>query len=136
MIHLVKLCVGVESPKALARLIKQRKEIYHITRNFPKQADSLLEGGSLYWIFSGFIAARQKIIGLEPVLDDDGNKKCKIILDKKIVLTEQHPHRPFQGWRYLDNPPLDLRGDLRGDLSGDSNNEEAEIKKALGIDKP
>ena len=131
---MLKLCVGVETPQALVKLQKGRKELFHITRHFPKRAEELLDGGSLYWIFSGFIRARQEIVALEEVFEEqvfenksekgEQLKKCKIVLGQKLVLTESRPHRPFQGWRYFDNPPLDLKPE----------NMPAELIKALGLD--
>ena len=77
MLHLIKLCVGVESLEELARWQKQRlaekkkkgqkPELVHITRQTPKRAGELLDGGSLYWVIKGQIAARQKLVELRPV---------------------------------------------------------------------
>lgn len=119
MIHLVKLCVGVETPTLLAVAQKKDEEIFHLTRGFPKRADEILSGGSLYWIFGGFIRARQLIIGLERVEEriagDKEVKKCKIVFDRQLVLTENFPRRAFQGWRYLEEvsapPDLDINLD-------------------------
>jgi len=109
LIHLVKLCVGVESPDLLAKSQRQDKEVFHITRSFPRRAEELLAGGSLYWVFRGHIRARQRILALEVVYDELDQKKCKIVLARRLYLTSAWPHRPFQGWRYLDKPPPDLK---------------------------
>ena len=82
---------------------------YHITRAFPKKKEELIADGSLYWVFKGFIQARQSIIALEPIFDDDGWQKCKIVMARELYLTKPHPRRAFQGWRYLDNPPPDIK---------------------------
>ena len=60
MLHLIKLCVGVDSLQELAdwqkkrlkekRAKGQKPELMHITRQFPKRAEELLDGGSLYWV--------------------------------------------------------------------------------------
>lgn len=78
---------------------------------WPKRADDLLAGGSLYWVIKGMILIRQTIVRLDEVIGEDGLRRCGIILDPKLVRTAASPRRPFQGWRYLapqDSPP-DLR---------------------------
>jgi len=72
MLHLIKLCVGVDSLEELAgwqkkRLAEKKKkgqkpELIHVTRQTPKRAAELLDGGSLYWVIKGQIAARQRLI--------------------------------------------------------------------------
>ena len=116
-VHLLKLCVGIDSIDHLIDVRKGRQQFlpdgtaynYHITRFRPKRAEEILEGGSLYWIIKGFVQVRQKIIALEPVETDTGTK-CKIIMDTTLVRTESQPRRPHQGWRYLesDDAPRDL----------------------------
>jgi Uncharacterized conserved protein len=32
---------------------------------FPKKYQDLLDGGSIYWIFKGYMKARQNIIGID-----------------------------------------------------------------------
>ena len=93
---------------AQAQRRDRHRHPFHITRAFPKRAEELLAGGSLYWVFGGFIRARQLILALEPVQDEMGVRRCKIIFDNKLHLTQSWPRRPFRGWRYLDNPPPDL----------------------------
>jgi hypothetical protein len=116
-LHLIKLCVGVDSLEDLARwqkgriaeLKKKRKplELTHATRQTPKRADELLDGGSLYWVIKGQIAARQKLVALRPVTRN-GVPHCAIVYEPKLIATARRSHRPFQGWRYLpatDAPP-------------------------------
>ncbi len=111
-INLVKLCVGVESVDDLASRIDARRstETLHVTRMWPKRAEALLNGGSLYWVIRGAILARQRIIGLEEIRGEDGIRRCGIRLDARLIRTEAAPRRPFQGWRYL--PPEDAPPDL------------------------
>ena len=75
----------------------------------PRRREELLAGGSVYWIIRGSYAARQLIVGLEPVLDVAGERWCcRICLAPELVRVTPWPHRPFQGWRYLtseDAPP-------------------------------
>jgi hypothetical protein len=112
-LHLLKLCVGAESIADLREWTRLRRlhrpgVHAHVTRMFPKRGDELLDGGSLYWVIKGQIAARQKLIGLEPLTDSEGIKRCALQLDDEIVALAPRPCRAFQGWRYLkaeDAPP-------------------------------
>jgi hypothetical protein len=119
MLHLIKLCVGVESLQELAHWQKQRlaekkkkgqkPELVHITRQTPKRADELLDGGSLYWVIKGQIAARQKLIALRP-LTRNGVPHCGLVYDKKLVPVIRRSRAAFQGWRYLE--PADAPTDV------------------------
>lgn len=117
-LHLIKLAVGCESVKDLkqrvaerVRLARQRGETQrhvHVTRMVPKRDEELLAGGSLYWVIRGEIAAREKLIGIEPFRDNDGIGRCRLVLQPKVIAVVPRPMRPFQGWRYLpakDAPP-------------------------------
>lgn len=130
-LSLLKLCVGaerVEDLEAWQATLKQRQVAQglaprhvHVTRMWPRRADELLRGGSLYWVFKGLVLARQRITALEPREGDDGVVRCAIVLDDLIVRTEAQPRRPFQGWRYLaaKDAPRDLTaGDPISDLPG------------------
>jgi hypothetical protein len=119
-IHLVKLAVGCESVKELKLRVTERVQTakkrglpphhIHITRMMPKRADELLAGGSLYWVIRGEIAAREKIIGIEPFRDRDGIGRCRLVMQPKVVAVLPRPMRAFQGWRYFteDAAPPDL----------------------------
>ena len=115
-VHLIKLSVGSESVESLidwqTRRSKQRKggKYYHITRMWPKRAEDILNGGSIYWVIKGVVLARQKIIGFDEIIGQDGIRRCGIVLDPEIVRVEATPKRAFQGWRYLD--PKDAPKDL------------------------
>lgn len=117
-LHLIKLSVGVDDVEHLARLQARRladagrrgeaKELKHVTRNTPRRANHILDGGSIYWVIKGFIRVRQAIIGLRPVKRGDGRPACALVLDPSLLRTELRRFRPFQGWRYLaagDAPP-------------------------------
>jgi len=116
-LHLIKLCVGVSHLSELQAFQRERVgqknpytgrvELVHITRHMPKRADELLAGGSLYWVISGFIVARQKLLAFRPVTAD-GKPHCAIVYDDALIPVEPRPRRPFQGWRYFeakDAPP-------------------------------
>ncbi|TFF25257.1 DUF1489 family protein [Jiella endophytica] len=115
-LHLLKLCVGAESAPDLAAHIDHRlamsgaTDYWHVTRMVPKRVDELMRGGSLYWVIRGSVQARQAITGIEPFTDEGGIGRCRIMLDRQLVLTRQQPKRPFQGWRYLkqEDAPADL----------------------------
>ena len=116
-INLIKICVGAQTVLDLKRWQERRLlktdagAVYarHITRMRPKRAE-VLDGGSLYWVFKGFILARQQIVDLEENVGDDNVRRCLIILETQIILTETKRKRPFQGWRYLE--PIDAPKDL------------------------
>lgn len=120
VVHLLKVCVGIDEVDQLARWQRERlrrmKEagekprLRHVTRHAPKRRDEILAGGSLYWIIKGFIRVRQRIIGIETVENKEGEQKCGLVLDRKLVRTELQPRKPHQGWRYLetDRAPADL----------------------------
>ena len=68
----------------------------------------MLAGGSLYWVIRGEIAAREKIIAIEPFRDRDGIGRCRLVMQPKVIPVLQRPMRAFQGWRYFadgDVPP-------------------------------
>lgn len=143
MLHLVKLCVGIESvehfQKQLDIRLKSYKQkvhgtetIQHVTRMTPKRQNELLDGGSLYWIIKGNIACRQKIVALNEHVGEDQIKRCAIILALPLILTESQPKRPFQGWRYLkaEDAPKDLLSGIQDDKS--DANIARELKK-LGL---
>ncbi len=119
-LHMIKLCVGVESIDDLAhwqkhRLATQRKagekpRLFHATRMVPKRQAELLEGGALYWVIKGAIQARQRITGFGDGQKQDGTPCCLVYLDPELVSTSPLPRRAFQGWRYLtaEDAPSDL----------------------------
>ena len=82
----------------------------HVTRMTPKRADELLAGGSLYWVVRGEVAAREKIIAVEPFRDKAGVGRCRLVMLPKVIAVSPRPMRPFQGWRYFtdDAAPPDL----------------------------
>lgn len=126
-IHIIKLCVGCDSIEDLAqwqkrRLAQLRKRnmkarLRHVTRMMPKRAEDVLDGGSLYWVIKGYLRVRQRIIGLRPTTNHDGEAACAIELDPKLVKTQLVAWRPFQGWRYLE--PKDAPPDLPPRGKGD-----------------
>ena len=115
-LHLVKLCVGVDEVPELAdwqrRRRREKKRVYHVTRMMPRRAAEILAGGSIYWVIRGLILVRQRIIAIEPFVDDDEIERCKLVFDPALVAVQPQPRRAFQGWRYLDgdDAPVDIKG--------------------------
>ena len=119
-IHLVKLCVGASSVEDLQqwiafRLAEKRRnnqpaEQCHTTRMMPKRMEQLLDGGSLYWVIKGNVQVRQVLLDIRPFTDDQGIRRCDLVLKPELVLTHWQPRRAFQGWRYLkaEDAPSDL----------------------------
>ncbi len=117
-LHLLKLCVGEDLIAGLEDWVRERvrervkaggkRRSQHVTRMVPKRADELVGGGSLYWIIKGQVAARQRLVEIEPFVDVDGVGRCRLWLDPKVVHVSPRPFRAFQGWRYYeakDAPP-------------------------------
>lgn len=114
MLHLTKLAVGVRDIAHLAQLQARRIEhdppLRHQTRNFPRRADELLDGGSIYWVIAGATLVRQRILDIRPDTWDDGSNCAGLVLDPVLVPVASRPTKPFQGWRYLapEAAPPDL----------------------------
>ena len=101
---------------------------------YPKRYEELINGGSIYWIFKGYIRARQNILDMNRYIGEDKINRCKIFLSEDIVLTIPKKSRPFQGWRYLKNNDIPKDDVLYDPLSYDKSNEEliSELSK-LGL---
>jgi hypothetical protein len=120
-LNLLKLCVGADSVESLQawidfrmeqkRLSGEPVEQNHTTRMAPTRRDELLDGGSLYWVIKGRIQVRQHLLDIRPFTDKAGIKRCDLVLEPRLILTQNQPKRPFQGWRYLKaaDAPADIR---------------------------
>lgn len=121
-LHMIKLCVGADSIEDLAewqakriaenKKAKQPATAWHDTRMWPKRAEEMLAGGSIYWVIKNRIQVRQKLLRFEKVDDKDGKSMCRIHLDPVLVRVKPRSKRPFQGWRYLEpsSAPTDADG--------------------------
>ena len=119
-LHLLKLCVGAESIADLESWIAERlatqraggevPEQKHTTRMVPTRAAELIDGGSLFWVIKGHVAARQPLVAVRPFTDEGGIGRCHLVLVPTVIPVDPRPCRPFQGWRYLshDAAPPDL----------------------------
>ena len=109
---MIKLCVGADTIADLREWRRSRGDtgpwILH-TRQTPKRAGEMINGGSLYRVFKGVILCRQAIEAVSTV-GEGPSKRCEINLGQDIVLVTPTPRRAFQGWRYL--PPDDAPADL------------------------
>ena len=125
-IHIIKLCVGADSIDDLAqwqvgqvkraRKAKARPLPVCGTRAWPKRRDEALDGGSLYWVIKGVVQVRQRLLAIDEVTDEHG-QRCGLYLDPDLVKTAPQPRRAFQGWRYLEtrDAPVDLQEMKGGD---------------------
>ncbi len=112
-VHLVKMAVGIDDLDHLrnvqarrvaeARRTGGKGRLRHLTRNAPRRSKEVLGGGSIYWVIRGYIRARQRIIGIEEATGRSGRKRCALILDTELVRTVLTPHKPIQGWRYMED---------------------------------
>ncbi len=91
-LHLIKLCVGVDTVEELADWqTRRRAELAaagqppysrHITRNLPRRADEIVgEGGSLYWVIRREIRVRQRLRAIEEAVDQEGRKCCALVFE-------------------------------------------------------
>ena len=121
-LHLLKLCVGAESIQDLVDWVAERQsehrrrkeaaEHFHTTRMVPKRVAELRDGGSLYWVIKGQVAARQTLIDVRPFVDGQGISRCHLVMEPEVVPVLPRPFRPFQGWRYMTaaDAPRDIAG--------------------------
>lgn len=137
-VHIIKLVVGVDTVNTLAQW--QKIEYAHYkgqktgivrTRYTPKRSQEIIEtGGSIYRVIAGRILCRQKIVGFDTDEDTKRGKHCLIVTDTEITLTYPRPHRPFQGWRYLNakDAPEDM-GTFKEGSKEQEPSLEAELKE-------
>lgn len=115
-LHLQKLSVGTENVADLAAWQASKRAQApdglprHVTRMWPKRADELLSGGSIYWVVKGSLLCRQRIVRLDEYIGTDGIRRCAIVIDPELIRVVPSLKRPFQGWRYLkpEDAPKDL----------------------------
>jgi hypothetical protein len=112
-LHMIKLVVGVDSIEDLLAWRRENRraepEWKVRTRQTPKRADELIDGGSIYRVIKGVIVCRQRILRIDTVGEGQA-ARCHIVVDAEIVRTTPTPRRAFQGWRYLQagDAPEDL----------------------------
>lgn len=93
-LHLLKLCVGVATIDDLEGHVEERlrsrradepAHAVHTTRMVPTRATEILDGGSLYWVIRGHVAARQLVRGIDPFTDAEGVGRCRLTLEADVV---------------------------------------------------
>jgi hypothetical protein len=113
MLHLIKLCVGCDSVEELlawrAETAAPGEPWIMRTRQTPRRASDLVDGGSLYRVYRGQILSRQRILEVRTI-SRGASAHCEVTLDDEVVRTTPTPRRAFQGWRYLSegDAPTDL----------------------------
>ena len=133
MLHLIKLAVGVADPAMLAvrQAARSRETGAHDgrpflrTRSFPRRADEILDGGSIYWVMAGVLLCRQRVLEILTDRRDDGTPCTGIVLDRPVIAVMPRIVRAFQGWRYLTS------ADAPDDLGHLSESRRDELPPAL-----
>lgn len=143
-VHIIKLCVGVDTVSELADWQEKRARIAlksgeplilkHLTRNTPRRKGEILDGGSLYWVIKGLVQVRQRIVAIEPDQRENGEPACALMFDPELVETERQPRRAFQGWRYLEcaDAPADINGRRSSQINSLPTHLEIELRE-LGL---
>lgn len=114
-LHLIKLVVGADSIEALEAWRAQNvaaEPVWTVrTRQTPRRAAELVDGGSIYRVFKGAILCRQEILAVDTV-GEGRESRCHITVSPQVVRVAPVARRPFQGWRYLEprEAPADLSG--------------------------
>lgn len=114
MAHLIKLAVGARTIEDIDawQAARNKGRPTHVvpTRQFPKRAPEIVAGGSLFWVVSGLVSARQEIADISEALREDGTRGTAITVRRPLIPVALRPMRAFQGWRYLerDAAPADL----------------------------
>ncbi len=142
-LHILKMAVGIETIGHLAQVQKHKmarakggdgaSPLRHFTRNAPRRAREILDGGSIYWIIKGAIRVRQRILGIDRGTDAEGRRYCELCLDPTLVRTIPRPNKALQGWRYLEisAAPMDL--DAGDEMTGDMPAEMVAELRTLGL---
>ena len=130
-LHMIKLCVGCDTVAELLAWHRSEGEQPWVlrTRQTPKRAAEMTEGGSVYRVFKGTILCRQPILQITTV-GEGPNARCEVSLDPEVVRVAPTPRRAFQGWRYLD--PKDAPPDLSNEEFGEAPADLARQLRALG----
>ncbi len=114
---MIKLCVGCDTVEDLLDWRADQTGPWLMrTRQTPKRAAEMVDGGSLYRVFKGVILCRQAILDVATVREGV-TSRCEVTLDPAIVRVAPTPRRAFQGWRYLE--PKDAPADFGDAASGD-----------------
>ena len=132
-LHMIKLVVGCDGIEDLldwraARMAPNEPWVLR-TRQTPKRAAEMVDGGSVYRVFRGVILCRQRILDIATV-GEGPVAHCEVTLSEDIVRVAPTPRRAFQGWRYLE--PKDAPPDLEDSGLGDAPVELARQLREIG----
>ena len=114
MLHIAKLAVGARDIDHMRAFQAERQQVApplrHRTRNFPRRAAEVTDGGSLYWVIAGTMLVRQRIVDVIEDTWEHGGRCAAFLLDADLVPLVGRPTKAFQGWRYLTaaDAPADL----------------------------
>lgn len=139
MLHLTKLAVGIDDighlRVAQAKRAAAEPPLCHRTRNFPRRAAEIVEGGSIYWVIAGAMVVRQRVVAIRRERWEDGSACAALVLDAELVPLVGRVTKPFQGWRYLgpDQAPADLPSGPPADGETDLPPALREELRALGL---
>ena len=126
-LNLIKLSVGSESVESLSAWIATRlehrlaeggaHEHIHTTRMVPRRRSELLKGSSIYWVIRGMIQCRQDLIDIRPFTDEEGIKRCQLVMRPELIPVMPRLRGAFQGWRYFEakDAPPDIAATAAGD---------------------
>lgn len=119
-LHMIKLVVGCDTVEELLdwRHTRMAGQPWILrTRQTPKRAAEMIDGGSVYRVFKGQVLCRQRILDIATV-GEGPNARCEVTLDEEVVRVVPTPRRAFQGWRYLEvkDAPADLLAEVFGDV--------------------
>jgi hypothetical protein len=130
MLHLIKLAVGARTQADVAAWQRSRtapgEPVTVSTRQFPKRAAELMDGGSLFWVVAGLTTIRQSVVDVREIRREDGTRGTAILVDPVLVPLVPRTVRAFQGWRYLRQ--VDAPADL---LGGEGDGMPGELRRAL-----
>lgn len=102
----MKLAVGIRDAAHLREVQAARARadppLRHRTRNMPRRADEIVDGGSLYWVIAGAVVVRQRVLEVRVDVWDDGTRCAGLVLDPALAPVAGRAVRAFQGWRYLE----------------------------------
>ncbi|HEX2818186.1 MAG TPA: DUF1489 domain-containing protein [Phenylobacterium sp.] len=131
-LHMIKLCVGAATVEDLLEWQRTREPggpWIMRTRQTPKRAAEMVDGGSLFRVFKGVILCRQPVLAVNTVGEGPA-ARCEVTLDPTPIRVAPTPRRAFQGWRYLD--PKDAPPDLYTEGFGDMPQELARQLREAG----
>lgn len=119
-LHMIKLCVGCDTVEELAAWRAEHAQPGEPwilrTRQTPKRAAEMMDGGSVFRVFKGAILCRQRILDIRTV-GEGVSARCEVVLEPELVRVVPTPRRAFQGWRYLE--PKDAPADLAQEVIGE-----------------